>query len=285
MQKAILRWTLIAIAVILVGPAVGWLFRLIPSIDGGPGVTTLVSQSAPAGIGLGVAGLLLAGAIGLLAARLIGYRDGLVCMGLALAWACWSTGTVMDLVRVTGTVPVFRLAAEGAILGIVAAGLAFLIVRQARDHNEPIAGDAAFASISSLVAILTAAIGALVAGWVVARTELVGQTLWAAIAGGVLGGVLARVAQPNCSAAATTVAVPIVATIGIILGEALTTGGNLAQAVYAGASTPLLRIMPIDWIAGMLLGLPIGISWGGSLVERHVHDGPGKPAGIASSGA
>ncbi|TVQ81277.1 MAG: hypothetical protein EA380_02170 [Phycisphaeraceae bacterium] len=285
MQKAILRWILIGIAVLLVGPVVGWFFRLIPSIDGGSGVTPLVSLSAPAGIGFGVAGLLLAGAIGFLAARLVGYRDGLVCMGLAFAWACWSTGSVTDLVRVTGSVPVFRLAAEGAILGLVAAGLAVLIVRLARDHDEPMAGDAPLASVSSLVAIATAALGALVAGWVVARSELVGQTLWAAIAGGVLGGVLARVAQPNCSAAATTIGVPIVAAVGILVGEALTTGGNLAQAIYAGATTPLMRIMPIDWIAGMLLGLPIGISWGGSLVERHVHEGPGKPAGIASPGA
>jgi hypothetical protein len=46
-------------------------------------------------------------------------------------------------------------------------------------------------------------------------------------------------------------------------------GVGPAQAALAGTLFPLARPMPLDYLAGALIGLPLGLWWAGSMLERH----------------
>lgn len=276
MQRAILRWVMLGAGLLIAGPIVGLLMDAIPPLEGGSGLTPLISQNPLVGVLISSTCLLIAAAVGLLAARWVGFRDGLATMGVATAWACWSTGRLTDIARVVDGVPTLRLGAEGAILGLLASLLAFALVSFSRDFRDSQSGNSGFTTPGALIGLGGMILGGLVGGWVFARTPLVGQTLGAAIAGGVVGGMLARLLQPNSDVRVLILGFPIIAGGGVLLGRWLAGSGDLVAAVYSGTSSPLMSILPIDWVAGLLIGLPVGISWGGALVERHV---PEKTAG------
>ncbi len=269
---------------LIAGPLVGSLMLSIPSLDGGRGLTPLISPNPFIGLLISTVCLLLAGLLGLLAAHLVGFRDGLATMGVAMAWACWSTGRLTDVIQVVENEPSLRLAAEGGILGLLACVVALCLVTVSRDFSDAHNGDSRLLSPGALVGVGAMILGAMVGGWIVAQTSMVGQTLGAAIAGGVLGGMIARLIRPDSEIRALLLGFPIIAGGAMLLGHWLTGSGNIIETVYSGTGSPLMRIMPIDWVAGLLIGLPVGLSWGGALVERH---GPEKPddasSGLAGS--
>ena len=46
--------------------------------------------------------------------------------------------------------------------------------------------------------------------------------------------------------------------------------GTMVADMYAGELFALARPAPLDWIAGGFIGVAIGISWAGSMIDRHV---------------
>ena len=273
MLKSALRWGCLLGAVLVVGPIVGRVIDLAPASDGSGAATGLVTASPVVGLGAMVAGLALAGAVGVVAARLVTPRVGVFCFGLALAWGCWSTGRVEDLLRTGSTDnPLPALGVEGGLLGLVAGAIVLVAMRVAR--REETADAEPLASRVSGTAIGGAAAAALIGAWAVARSDAVGQVLAAGIAAGLIGAAVARTLAPRAPFAALAGAIPVVALVGPILGGVLT-GGDLHASVFAGRESGLARLMPLDWVAGMLMGLPLGATWAGSLVEkRHAEASP-----------
>ena len=61
--------------------------------------------------------------------------------------------------------------------------------------------------------------------------------------------------------------IAVLAIVGPLSGEALASSGVVATT-YKGNLFPLANISALDWIAGGLLGIPLGVAWAGSMIEK-----------------
>ncbi len=272
MPKAILRWIIYFGAVLAVGPIAGATTAWLRGPDGGTEATPLVSVSPVLGLGAGMLGVFLALCVGLVGARAVGVKAGMSAAGLVLAWAAWRTGTVDQIIRANHSGRVLlprRTAGVGVALLLARLGTA--------DHHDGSEGrlDAeqgprAFGLDTKHLAGPIAA--GLVAGgavaWAVAQTPLKGQ----AVAGAIIGSIFAAAAGRlvDYRAALPTLAIPIalLAVLGPLSGTVMGASPDLLVGGRNGALFPLANILPLDWIAGGLLGIPLGVAWAGSVMEK-----------------
>ena len=169
---AIARWGMLLGALLVVGPALGWAqSAFVVSGDGGPAATALVSNSVVVGVLLTVAIFAVAGAFGVVTARLCGARFGLVGAGFVLLGPAWTSGTMMDLLRwADGAGTMFRLAAEGVLVGGLGAVCAAAIARagKADEHD----GAESPLSPSGVLGLSVAIAAGAAAAWLFARVPL-----------------------------------------------------------------------------------------------------------------
>jgi hypothetical protein len=96
----------------------------------------------------------------------------------------------------------------------------------------------------------------------------VGQTLAAAVVAGITGTLVGRIVSHRAPLGSFLAGGLLLAAIGPAAG-AIIDGQALVERVYAGTGFTLARIMPLDWIAGILIGVPVGASWAASMVQKH----------------
>ncbi|MBX3376940.1 MAG: hypothetical protein KF678_08055 [Phycisphaeraceae bacterium] len=270
MPKAVTRWSIYFLALLLAGPAAGSLMHLARTADGGQG-TALVNTSPLLGLLAAAGALAIAAVIGLLSVRIIGFAHALTAAGYILAWAAWKSGDVSDLIRTAGSgAPLTRLSVEGLLLGIPTCAIVWFM------HRLSIAAPTKLRlTPNTLVCILTATAAGGVAAWLIAATPLKGQAVFAAIAGGVFAAAASRLV--DFSAPIPTMFIPIVllSIIGPLTGLFMSGASGVVPSLYKGSLFPLAHITPLDWIAGGLLGIPMGVSWAGSMIEkRHPEAAP-----------
>lgn len=275
MVQTTLRWTVPLGSLLILGPIAGWLTGTLHAANGSSDATPLVSSSPLTGLLVALLALAVAAAAGVLAAYTISTRYGLFCTGLVLAWAAWGTGTVDMLARGSGTASIFtRLAVEGLILGAAAVLVAFVIARVGKRHQTlpPSEARPSILSASSGIALALAIAAAGAAAWLIARETLKGQTFAAAAAGAVLAGVVARVGVPRVPIVPIIAGIVILAAAGPVAALVMQGGSGgyeLIRAATTGRLVPIARPLPLDWIAGAFVGLPMGLSWAASLVDKH----------------
>jgi hypothetical protein len=288
MKAGTIRWTFYLAALLIVGPLAGSLMARLYAPDGGRDASPLVSTSPGLGLALGIGVLLLALVLGALAARFCGAKPGLSTAGVVVAWAAWRTGTIDQMIRTAHSGgPLTRQAAEGALLGALGIAVVLVITAAGASHREPnepslptgeyrfapslkraSAGFAASFRPPAVIALPFAILaGAVVAG-LVAATPLKGQAVFAATFGAVAAAAAGRLAYDEVSFPFLYLSVAMLAVAGPLTG--LTAGGGLAvvKASYANTLFPLANITAMDWIAGALLGVPLGVAWAGSMVEK-----------------
>jgi len=284
-MKVILQWVFAAIAALVVGPIAGMATAANTGLDGSPDATMLIGSSAVTGVLGHAAALALAGGFGLLTARVISGRFGLFTAGVVLTWAAARTGRVEAIISAQPDASTLTtLAVEGALLAAAAAGLAWLVCRDAHHekhsaYEKPISGETVLALAAALVA---GGIGA----WLAARDDLKGQTIAAAWVAGALGATLARVLAHRSAGWVVVLGVCLCAVAGPLLAsfaspsiEALRL--HLYSGTINGSLPSLVRIAPLDWIAGAFMGVPVGMSWAGSMMEKRVEEASAsaKPSG------
>lgn len=273
MKHATLKWVSILIAALVLGPLAGSLVGRVRGTDGGPGATALLSESATTGVAMSAATLVLACIAGVIGGRLAGLRTAMFSAGLVVAWGAFSTARLDTIIRRSHDVAsLWTLAGEGVLLAILASVATLVIVHTAKPELEA-RHHAKLLSLESIkggvAAIAIGAIGAML----VARTSKdVGQALGAAAVAGIVGTLVGRIIAHRAPLAAFAVAAFMLAAIGPLTG-AMVNGTSIVERVYAGTEFALARIMPLDWIAGVMLGVPVGASWASSMVEKHAHEG------------
>lgn len=272
MHRWLIRWTLIILAVFLVGPIAGLATGAIPALDGGPAASALVTRSPIAGIGLTLGAVTIAALWGLLGARLFGARTGLFLAGLVMLWGAGQGATVAGLMRVDGDAGVFTsMAIEGVILLVVGGALSWAICLVGRadeqDYAEPIT------HIDHVYALIAAVLAGGLAAWLIGREGLKGQALAAATAAGVGAATVGRLIGQRAKAMIFVPAVMLLAVIGPIAAMQLA-GGNAVERVFENRFSALGLLTPMDWLAGALLGVPMGLAWAASLANRHAPAGP-----------
>lgn len=284
-----LHWAIGLAAVLAVGPLAARLLFRITDARGDHLSSILASNHkgrALAGLALVLLGSLVVGRI----ARVIGGAGlALMCAGLVLGWGAFAFGSVEEAIRGTHASSFFPLlAAEGFVLCLLAALLAMHLA--APTMRTPLENEGADALPSKLTAlghfirvrkasgVATLAqcvvVSAIVAAAVTALcsiSALRGQTIFAAFVGAVLAGVAAQVTAAAGSARIS----PAVPALGVALAALVAPfiamsmhGASLVPDTLAGNLTWIGRPLPIDWAAGGLLGVHVGMGWAGATLAQ-----------------
>ncbi len=265
-------WTVLAACLFAVGPALVWLSPRLAGGDGGPGWTFLASDAPALGGVVLLVTVSIAMVCGIAASKFLGLRAGLGAVGMTLVAPAIQGGTIVEVLRWTNAPGIFAtLAVEGAILAALGFVGALLMVRVAlrddpmspaerqersRGHlNEGLIGLAAAVSVGAI------------AGWVLAREPLKGQMLAAGFAAGAAGMGVARIIAPRAPIPAVVLGVLLLGVVGPVLGYVLAGSGALAAA-YEQRLPAISTPTPIDWITGAMLGMPLGLSWSLSVLEK-----------------
>lgn len=283
MIHATIRWAAYLTALLILGPIAGMAIGSLRASDGGLDATPLLCTAPATGIIIGVAIILGAGLVGAITARFVGWTPGMSTAGIIIAWAAWRGGDVQVMLRQTQSGATLKtLAMEGAILGIAAILAAALILAAANDLKEksqPFARrlvgqfKSGLGSPGVALAIPVAIIAGAVAVWLVAQGSLKGQVFAAGIASGILGAAAGRIVDLEAKAITFIAAAALLCVLGPIAGLLKHGGGGgMVQAAYAGELFALANLTPMDWLAGAFVGVPIGMSWAASMIEKRLAD-------------
>ncbi len=291
MAKAILKWALIVGCLLAVGPLMARLLMDLRDPDGGRAVTLFINASTSRAAMYALAVLAAAFGVGVVGTRFFSLSTGMMCAGVVLAWASSSLGTLEEIVRRTGdgkTLPV--LAVEGLFVTGVGALMAWTFTRVAArvarrsavvEGGLPIRAAAGWMGAIAVgdadprdhaPALAAAALGAgvfvaLIFVWLLALSGGQMQTLAAATAGAIAAGAVVQLMSASRPFAFTPVLPIFALAIVALLGPFITKfveGSHLLAHVYDGTVLNIARPLSLDWAAGALLGVPLGMSWGGA---------------------
>lgn len=285
MLNVLLRWAIPLAALFVLGPFAWWLTLALKAPDGGGETSLLLNTSIFGGVFAAAVALLLALGIGILGAKYIEQRSGLLAAGFVLTWSAFGLGQVDRIVARAQTGSIFwTMAIECLILIPAAAVVAIIILRvptrvpkfiaagdqtrnlAAKSHHEPLEWKDKTVALGLLAAVVAGGVGA----WLIAQDFRKGQVFAAAAVGGVFAAAAGRLAAQRVS--------PVVFVVGLML---LGVGGPIAaamahstptgavRAAAAGTLIPLARPLPMHWLAGAFVGVPFGLWWAGSMLEKH----------------
>ena len=274
------------VALLVVGPVLTLVTGLAPAVGASGAASPVLSGSLVTGLFAWLIAVAVSTVFALVVARLTTWRLGVTCLGLCLLWSVWGTPGIDDLVRIDPAAsPVAPLAIDGLLLALFACAGAFVVMcysgqSATSDENEP----AEFKPAHFAPAIAGCAIGALLACFLIAQDERVGQALGAAVVAGFAGGALGRAFAPKAPAWVLLAGFPVAALAAPFIGNELTKGA-LVDAVFDGSLSSLLRVMPAYWAAGLLIGFPAGSAQGEAMVQKQEHrdNAAGKPARRAAT--
>lgn len=299
MRNGIIRWTIYLIALFVAGPAAGALVGAVHAVDGGP-ASPLVSASPGLGLASAIGAMVIALVLGLVASKVLGLGAGMTAAGLVVAWTAWRTADVEQLLRTAQSgKPLKMLAVEGVVLGILGLVIALScwLASGKQDASELSSSGASYAAkkvggvegrlLGMGAALLlkkifggkggpaSIAVGLIAGGlaaWLIAATPLKGQAVFAAIAAGAFAAAAGRLVDFEAPVPAMFFPILILAAVGPLSGLVMSGTGGVLAASYKGTLFPLANISPLDWIAGGLLGIPMGTSWAGSMIEKRTQD-------------
>jgi hypothetical protein len=272
MKQAIIRWILISLAVLALGPVLAKLTGLALDPWGGSDTTALLSASPALSLSMVVLAIALAGAFGMIAARLTTVGVGMFCAGAALSWSAYTGATTEGLIRISESGrPLWMLGIEAAGLGALTIGIAIFIVKSSSDQLNKSNEYERFSMQTALAVGVSFLVAAIVA-WVIARSGTSGQSLAAAWIASMLAVAAGRSVAPGASIVACLAGVLLVGVVGPVAAVFLH-GGGLLETVYSGGLFPLARLTPLDWAAGVLVGAPAGSVWAASVIEKNMPSG------------
>ena len=250
-------------------------FTVSPTGSLGP---TVLQAESPVAAGL-VVGLCFALTTALAAGvgRLVNVVVGLFILGAGLAVLAIRWGTVADLAFSGGSLG--ALALETLLWGGLVAGASFVVFRVAGPVSDFGNGKEAEGLIGRWgLRAFGAAIVVLPVVWLLARSELKGQTLAAVTGGAMAVGLLARTLSPQAQPRVLFAAPCLFGAVGYLIGQAFIKE-SLPEAFVAWSIPALCFPMPVDYAAGSLMGVAMGLGWARSFQQEE-----GQPPG-ASAGA
>lgn len=285
MSREFIRNIVLTLQLILLGPLVGGLLTMLRAGDGGSATTPLLSSTPALGLILLVVVCVLSVIIGLVDGRVFGVRSGMGGMGIILGWAAFNTGRTEDLLRINAPMTVsIKLAVEALIISIAVVWfvrqLAVMTERAEQTATPQKGPELAVASIArapSLMAAGAACVGGLVAAWFVAFHGAKGQTMFAGMVGGIAAGAFAAIisAGSESKSGERTVDPVISACLGMALASiaapfsiAFLSGSDPLASALAGKLFRLGHLNGLDWAAGALVGIPVGLGWAGAHAQH-----------------
>ncbi|MBM4108126.1 MAG: hypothetical protein FJ255_04855 [Phycisphaerae bacterium] len=285
-----IKWGIGLTTFFVVGPIAGRATGALRSASGSAEVSLLRSDSPALGLAAGLLAIAIAAAVAILGARLLSTRFGFGVASLTLAWAAWRTGTVPGVVRDAAThgssarAVMISFALEALVVGAAGLLLAWALYRVGRPSEgfkdatpaKP-AGAVGVLSLATLAVFVAAVVGGAAGAWFVGVEPLKGQAIAAAVAAGIAAGFAAEGAATAFKRSAHPVLVMgAMALLGVLspLAAAFLYGTRLDAMIYSGRIPPFAVALPLDHLAGTLLGVPLGLTWARSLMEKSASELP-----------
>lgn len=280
LTSLLLRYVIPLLALLAAGPVAYTLSSGLASPTGGPDTTFLLSGSAAGGLTAMVVGVGLAAVFAAAGAVLLGAKGGLICAGYVLGWAAWGTGDLTMALRGAtdlGAVTMITLAVEGLLFAVACVGMLILTAKLDRHHSAPLreVSARAFAreltSVGALLPVLAATAAAVVVTALVAQSGLKGQTLFAAMLAGIAASIAAHSASTSESPHpfAPFIGVALAAVVAPLIAIGYPGVGEVPKGVVSGSLLGFARVSPADWSVALLIGVPVGLGWTGTLLPRH----------------
>lgn len=297
MSKSLFKWVDSLLVFFVVGPLVGMLIGSLRSVDGDAATTPFTSSTPLLGAAYLVIAALAAGVCGLLGGRVFGRGRGYTLAGLVFGWVAWRTGNARMVLGDLDAGPnLLLLAGEGAFAGVLVLASVIVIERfshlTAEDQGRPGNADLPAPTWSQLLwpaplpnvllAMLAAALTATALAFLFAYSVVKGQCLLAAVIAGIGAGVVSQlILAPKMPDRPSPIWIPLagmilVAILSFVVAKFVLGADVIAAARGTGSVAklqlwPINRILPLDWIAGALLGARIGTDWAASMLERGAH--------------
>jgi hypothetical protein len=253
-------WLVVLASLFLIGPAAGMLTARLHGPGGGTDATLLITLDPASGLLAGVGVCLLACFACWLATRMGSGNLGVLSAGIVVSWAAARTGRIDEIVAVGRVSPMPMLIIEGLLVALLALVVAEAIRRFWPERlSEPTLGAAARALGGGLV-------GAGLTAWFVAVEPSKGQTIAAAAAAGVMGTSIARMILLSVPARMLVVIPAALAVFGPLATELI--AGDVVAETFSGSLVRFGWILPLDWLGGALMGIPVGLAWTDSVVTQ-----------------
>jgi hypothetical protein len=272
MKTALSKWILYLLASLAIGPG---LYRLTSAItDEHGGQSAILSDSAsPVWMVAAcfLAALCASGAFAWIGAKTVDEPTGYILAGICLVWTAWPLANLESLTRLhESELPVYRIALEN----LACMGIAFVIVwiasRQRLEADSPTTESIGGQKIATAVCI--GAIAAAGACYLVANNGLKGQTIAGAVAAGIAAAVVSQFVHGSINARTRPfiplASLSVVAACGPVVASMLH-GVKLEALVTSGDVLPLARPLSLEWPAGGLIGIALGLSWASGAMQRH----------------
>lgn len=231
--------------------------------DGASAVPLAFVESGlvPAIVRLAAAGVVLL-AVSIAGGMLTHRYTGAFILGLGWLLMAQHAPSIDSLIRSAsehsslGTGTYIMLAAESIVWGALSMIAVYALARFApnRYPNEVSWSDRRSVTGAGLSLVLACAFC-----WVCLRTDLKGQTLYGTTAGIALAVMMTRMTWPTVSGQALFL-VPVVLAILGYASSIFLVGSNALEEQLRSSLWPLLRPIPLDYAAGGMLGVSLGIS-------------------------
>ncbi len=225
------------------------------------GPTALQAQSPMTALAAMIILFLLAAGLSGLVGRYVNAAVGMFVLGAGL-WALrLKSATAVDLAFAEGSLVL--VAVETAMWGVLVLGGTAIVFRIAGRLTDILPADSAaempwwkrhgLPGVACGILVLPGV-------WLIARSPLQGQTLMAVVMGAMAVGLVGRLVSPHVQPVLLFATPCFFGAAGTFVA-AMTVSGPLADATVNGTMPALSLPMPIDYAAGSLMGVSIGLGW------------------------
>ena len=263
-----IRVFIVTLALVVAAGIGSWASGDFLASRGGLGPTILQSQSpvsALTGVFLSVH---LVAFIGGFIARLSSVLTGMFLVGFSLFALSLQLHGATEFVLIGGNI--YMLILESAAISIVVlmgAMIVFGLGGPLRDVQKIEEGHQPSTQNSSILFISIAIIPVV---WLIATTPEKAQVIGATTVGGIAIGFLARQFTPSVQPVLFYAIPTVVGGVGYFVASMM--GPTDDIALVQQTISPLLYPMPIDYAAGSVMGVSIGLSWAASLAQSKEED-------------
>lgn len=277
MDRSAWRHILTALSVLAIGPLAGAIAGDVRLPGGAHGATALTADRPVHGGVMLLISLAIIGATGTLAARLFGSRHGILCAGLVAGWVAWNQGSTEGvLMNARDGSPLVALVVESAVVGVCMLVMVGVIARHGGGTGAS-ASATAHGRMMFAGAVAVGACAGLLGVHLIGVESLKGQTVFAVFVGSVLAGAAARLVISGVDDSSTRratfagfCAIGILCVAGPTAAIAVH-GESVAVAAFAGQLVRVANPCAADWLAGGLLGVPVGAWWASAMMPPGDH--------------
>ncbi len=240
---------------------------------GAAGPTALQAESAVSAVSAIIVCFGLATGIAGYVGRLINGAVGLFVLGAGLSVLAWRWETIEELAFSEGSLGLVGLetALWAGILFAATAG----VLKMAGPLRDMVPAESDSDTDGGGWGLREVAAGILVLPvvWLIARSELKGQVLAAVVLGSMLVGLCGRFLSPYAQPRLLVAAPCLFGALGQVIGMVLLKQ-PLVEALVTQSIPALSLPMPIDYAAGSLLGVSMGLGWAKSFQQQEQEQAP-----------